>query len=303
VLFIPGVNVIALGFISGFISSGGDLKQGLISALSAGAFAGFGGSDFAANIGKVGRSVAHGAIGGLSSVAGGGSFKSGFISAAFTKGLGESGAFKSIGVKLPSEVEGDFKALDYAKNAVAGGVGSELGGGKFRNGAITGAFSRLFNTVKSDLDAQKAGKAALNKLREIDEFLKLEDRVRQRLGKLEYKFGLYNGGSKIGPKGVLKIDFADISKPVPVNLLGINMEDYVDINAPDSMYWEQVDRFENLSLELSVNRVIVHELQHGAMGTFNHLINDHHKIIPATNDFMSRHFGELPRDPNDDSGL
>ena len=119
-----------------------------------GAFGGFGGSDFATTIGKVGRSIAHGVIGGLSSAASGGSFKSGFISGAFAKGLGEAGVYSKFNVNLPSEVEGKFTTLDYVKNAIAGavggGVGAVVGGGKFKNGAITGSFSRLFNAVASD---------------------------------------------------------------------------------------------------------------------------------------------------------
>jgi hypothetical protein len=36
---------------------------------------------------------------------------------------------------------------DFVKHAVAGGVGSILGGGKFMNGATTGAFGYLFNDM------------------------------------------------------------------------------------------------------------------------------------------------------------
>ena len=50
------------------ISSGGDLKQGLISLATAGAFAAFGAATQTgkalADIGKVGKAIGHGVIGG-----------------------------------------------------------------------------------------------------------------------------------------------------------------------------------------------------------------------------------------------
>ena len=140
------------------ISSGGDLKQGLISLATAGAFAAFGAATQTgkalADIGKVGKAIGHGVIGGVSSVAQGGSFKSGFLSAALTKGASEyaGGLFASgedpIGIGGLTQ-QRDLTTLELARNAsiaaVIGGTGSVLGGGKFQNGAITGAFSRLYN--------------------------------------------------------------------------------------------------------------------------------------------------------------
>ena len=44
------------------------------------------------------------------------------------------------------------RALKVAANAVIGGTAEELGGGKFANGAITGAFSMLFNDLMHSKD-------------------------------------------------------------------------------------------------------------------------------------------------------
>jgi RHS repeat-associated protein len=84
--------------------------------------------------------VAHGVVGGLASVAGGGKFGSGFLAA----GIGSL-------ADNPALDMGDDWAGRYIGNtvvhAVAGGIGSMLGGGKFLNGADTGAFGYLFNSA------------------------------------------------------------------------------------------------------------------------------------------------------------
>jgi RHS repeat-associated protein len=72
----------------------------------------------------------HGMVGGLTSVAEGGKFRSGFIAA----GLSDLTAPNPNTTSL---------ALGTAVSAVSGGVGSVLGGGKFGNGAVTGAFGYL----------------------------------------------------------------------------------------------------------------------------------------------------------------
>ena len=76
----------------------------------------------------------HAMVGGLTSVAEGGKFRSGFIAA----GLSDLTAPNPNTTPI---------ALGIAISAVSGGVGSELGGGKFGNGAVTGAFGYLFNCL------------------------------------------------------------------------------------------------------------------------------------------------------------
>lgn len=68
----------------------------------------------------------------------GGNFRSGFLSGGFTQ------AFAPTLDGIDSATIGPSLERTIAA-AVVGGTGSVIGGGKFANGAITGAFSRLFN--------------------------------------------------------------------------------------------------------------------------------------------------------------
>ena len=131
------------GFMSGMISSGGDFKAGLISGLTAGAFGGLHGMEF--GLDKV---FAHGFVGGLSSLASGRKFGEGFLSAGFTQLASGMGIFDNLG--NPSTLEGRMNNAMMA--AVIGGTASVIGGGNFANGAMTGAFSRLFNDLKCGAD-------------------------------------------------------------------------------------------------------------------------------------------------------
>lgn len=79
----------------------------------------------------LGRTALHAGAGCLSSVAGGGSCKTGALSAA----VGE------LGHNLP--VQG--RVLGTVKAAMLGGISSKIAGGKFSDGATTGAFGHLFN--------------------------------------------------------------------------------------------------------------------------------------------------------------
>ncbi|MCU7796533.1 MAG: VCBS repeat-containing protein [Candidatus Thiodiazotropha sp. (ex Myrtea spinifera)] len=130
VMFIPGVNVMVAGFLSGMIASGGDLRAGVIGALTAGAFNLAGGLAK----GSFSNALAHGVIGGVRSKLMGGRFVDGFVSGAF-------GSFAN-------PVGDGFSWGGLARAVVAGGVGSVLGGGKFKNGAITATFGYMFNQAR-----------------------------------------------------------------------------------------------------------------------------------------------------------
>jgi hypothetical protein len=68
------------------------------------------------------------------------------LSAAFSKTMVETGFTKAA-----DPVEGTIKS------AIAGGIGSVLGGGKFANGAQTGAFSYLYNELMHQTSAYQRG--------------------------------------------------------------------------------------------------------------------------------------------------
>ncbi|SSC07408.1 hypothetical protein [bacterium endosymbiont of Bathymodiolus sp. 5 South] len=77
----------------------------------------------------------HGLAGGIVQDRMGGSFGAGFLSGSLGSYLGSSGHSKNM-----SEMIGNT-----ARDAVVGGTISVIGGGKFANGAQTGAFRYLFN--------------------------------------------------------------------------------------------------------------------------------------------------------------
>ncbi|MDD4192015.1 MAG: hypothetical protein PHI28_11830, partial [Mangrovibacterium sp.] len=111
---------------------------GVIGGLSAGAANKVG--NFFGNVGKfdfakeLARSLAHGSLGGLTGLAQGGKFKHGFFSGMFASMAG-SGMEASKWSVFQSDVGSVVTA------AVVGGTASELGGGKFANGAVTGAYT------------------------------------------------------------------------------------------------------------------------------------------------------------------
>lgn len=126
----------AAGFANGLLSGGGlsgAIEGGFSSAFSATLFAG---AHSVSNNLVTTKIAVHGLAGGLSSEIQGGSFKSGFLSAGFTNAVGATGAIDG------TKFEQGFQA------AIIGGTASVIGGGKFANGAITGAFSRLFNDLR-----------------------------------------------------------------------------------------------------------------------------------------------------------
>ena len=138
------------GGVSGFIASGGNAQAAKQGALAGGLFAGAGligtGLDKAGYAGfandGLGRALLHAGAGCISANAGGGSCGSGALQAGFTK-------FASA--NLPSY--GDVGNL--VKYAVIGGTASAIGGGKFANGAMTGAWQYLFNEATQ---TDKAGR-------------------------------------------------------------------------------------------------------------------------------------------------
>jgi len=158
-LFIDGASAFGVtvatgalaGFASGAIMTGslrGALKGALFGAIGAGVagFIGHGiglegaGNLFAkgVNAGKLFiKSALHGLSRGIISMAQGGTFRSGFAS-------GFASSFFSPGTSLGGEGTGGF-TLRTTIASIVGGTASALGGGKFSNGAVSGAFVHMFN--------------------------------------------------------------------------------------------------------------------------------------------------------------
>ena len=143
-----GVGAVAVsGFVAGAVASG-NLKGAAMGAFSAAAFHGIGGifeGTFVPNTGTGAlgsgltapglalKSAFHGFAGGLMGVLQGGRFGHGFLSGFAT----QAAAGRIDGLK-----HSHHRVLAAA---VLGGTVSAATGGKFANGAITGAFSRAFN--------------------------------------------------------------------------------------------------------------------------------------------------------------
>jgi len=154
---VAGVGRFTLGF-ANTLAAGGSLEDALLAGARDGILAaaeelgnGFGTARDA--IGGLDvvlpKIVAHGSSGGGFSVIDGGRLEHGFLSRA---ALAASGSI--IGIAR-SVVRGDVRA---ALSSAIGGTATQLGGGKFANGAITGAFQELFG----DTGAQSSGKSAVS---------------------------------------------------------------------------------------------------------------------------------------------
>jgi len=82
--------------------------------------------------------LGHGIVGGLFSAGQRGGFVSGFLAAGFSAAADSA------------EMAGhdpDAIVFNTVEHALAGGLGAMLGGGKFANGAVTGSFGYLFNSM------------------------------------------------------------------------------------------------------------------------------------------------------------
>ena len=146
-------SVLTQAAIGGFTSSviaGGNLRAGVQGAFSAMAFNWVGTQLEAANLAgaqEIFTSVtAHAITGCVTSAASGGNCGQGALSAAFSKAATFLPGMEGINAAAK---RGDITARIQGTviSAVVGGTASVLGGGKFANGAQTGAFSYLFNQL------------------------------------------------------------------------------------------------------------------------------------------------------------
>ena len=137
----PVCAVAATTIITGITSGnlGLALRAGFIAAVTAGAFYAVGSLAPSGVLNIAG----HAAVGCLSAVASGGKCGPGALAA----GVSAAGA-PLIGKAFPN-ARTDMGHLlgGTAASAILGGLGSVAGGGKFANGAVTGAFGYLFNKV------------------------------------------------------------------------------------------------------------------------------------------------------------
>ena len=166
---------------AGAAANGGNILRGAFTgAISAAAFYGVGsafqGAEGAGNfLGSglkaadfAGKVFAHGMVGGVMSVLQGGKFGHGFASAGVTQAF--SGAINNIGGSKfnSSYFDAGNRALRIVAAAAVGGTASAISGGKFANGAITGAFSRGFNDEATHNELNKRTGIAFRALNKDD---------------------------------------------------------------------------------------------------------------------------------------
>ncbi len=154
IMFVPGVNAFAAGFMSGLIASGGDFKTAMISGMMAGT-ANYLAHGLTTPVAHNPHGVvapvleggslaaAHGVSQGVFTEMRGGKFKEGFLGAVAAKMMPMPDSLQYAGDS------GQAVAARTTFAALSGGITSELGGGKFKNGAISAAFVHLFNDERS----------------------------------------------------------------------------------------------------------------------------------------------------------
>lgn len=131
----------AAGAVGAAVNGGNIFKGAITGAISGMVFGGIGVSE----LGDTSRIFAHAVAGGTMSVIQGGKFDHGFISNGFAK-------FATLNLGYTSNITSQKFHEVMGRTAVAALVGdtaSQLGGGKFANGARSAAVAHLFNAEAS----------------------------------------------------------------------------------------------------------------------------------------------------------
>lgn len=150
-------NAMLVGFASGFLASGGNLRAGLAGAVGGALFYAAGSAVQHFGLSGMTKALLHGIAGGTANAVAGGKFQDGFLGAFASAALSPE-IEKAFGAAGTGGMQGKF--LRVAASAAVGGVASVLGGGKFQNGAVTAAFARLFN---DEVSAHKPNPETLDK--------------------------------------------------------------------------------------------------------------------------------------------
>jgi RHS repeat-associated protein len=165
--FIPGCQAWCSAVFNGqstFVATGSlnaGLKAGAISYLSSEANGLVGGNT---DVGSFGNVFGNAMVGGISAELQGGNFGHGFWAAGFAamakpmlNDIGGDNSANSAIARGDVAALSEFKIHRVVGAAVVGGTASVLSGGKFANGAVTGAFTQLYNgEVTSEQSAIKS---------------------------------------------------------------------------------------------------------------------------------------------------
>jgi RHS repeat-associated protein len=137
----------ASGFAGGLVASGGDFRSAATGALTGGMFAGAAILGASSNV--AGQMALHAGAGCISGALGGGGAEGcarGALSQVVSKAV-------TIGTR---DILGSSRPAHFASAVIAGGTASAVTGGKFANGAITGAFGYVLNELGQIATAERA---------------------------------------------------------------------------------------------------------------------------------------------------
>ncbi len=149
-------------------SSTGALRSAAIAGATAGVLEGVGNNAYWGASGSPQNIFANAMVGGISAELQGGKFGHGFVSAgvasAFKPMLNDIGGDNSANAAIE---RGDVAELELYKPhriagaAIIGGTASVISGGKFANGAITGAFTQMYNAENANKQKMKIAQESI----------------------------------------------------------------------------------------------------------------------------------------------
>ena len=186
-----GVSAAAFGAVANGIEGAGWAKAGADAGAwyNRGANVALNAKGFTALIG------AQTTLGGISAVLQGGKFGHGFASAGFSKAAGASIGDWNSGLSV-----GDLDIGQTVVAAVVGGTASEISGGKFANGAVTGALLNMYNqqginrASKGKVASEELGQAEFSISSTTEDGVTTYSKVNNETGKIVASLTLDEGG-------------------------------------------------------------------------------------------------------------
>lgn len=196
VQFVPGGQFIALAANTYWAYQAGGLKAAVITVATAAVTSYIGGLEtfqggWTGLENELLRATIHGVTQGVATELQGGEFRHGFYAGAAGSLAGHAMFHKSSPFGQVGTGSNFDKVIRSTIAAAAGGTASELGGGKFSNGAMSAAMTHLFN-------AEGGGDGLWSKVKSVGSkartaMLGPKDNPRSSLNPLNFKYGNYGG--------------------------------------------------------------------------------------------------------------
>lgn len=169
-------------------SVGAAFRSGLIAAANIGVLNSIGTDTFWGVAGSIQNVYANAVVGGVTSYLSGGKFGNGFVSAGVTSAF-KSSINKMFGVDADGVPLKKFAPARIAVAGIVGGTTSAITGGKFANGAVTGAFTQAFNGEQRNNADRQENSNWYDELEEVFDYVGVKE-----TNPVEFEFW-----EKIGP--------------------------------------------------------------------------------------------------------